>query len=127
MPSGSASRSSSATSAGSPSFPATPCVKVPVDEHEEDTLVAALEALADEQVRARDGRGARASSSSASTGSTASPRRYTARDRGASPAARAVEERVLREVAQAAAEVGMDGDDAAFSRRGCARSGLATS
>ena len=53
-----------------------------------------------------------ASSSSASTGSTWSPRRTRRRWSGW-PAARRVDGRVLHEIASAAAEVGMDGDDAA--------------
>jgi hypothetical protein len=86
-------------------------IKVPVDEREEDTLLAALEALADPVVRESMGRRAR---------------ELVEREHGLDRVAEAyaaaleqlaggpaVQERVLHEVATAAAEVGMDGDDAA--------------
>jgi hypothetical protein len=86
-------------------------VKVPVDEHEEDTLLAALEALADPAVRAAMGERA-----------LELVEREHRLDRVAEAYAAAletfaggsaVEERVLHEVASAAAEVGMDADDTA--------------
>ena len=86
-------------------------IKVPVDEHEEDTLLAALEALADPAVRAAMGARAREL-----------VEREHRLDRVAEAYAAALEQlaggpavdgRVLHEVATAAAEVGMDGDDAA--------------
>ena len=86
-------------------------VKVPVDEREEDTLLAALEVLADPTVRASMGRRGREL-----------VEREHRLDRVAEAYAAAleqlaggpqVEERVLHEVATAAAEVGMEGDDAA--------------
>jgi glycosyltransferase involved in cell wall biosynthesis len=86
-------------------------VKVPVDEREEDTVLAALEVLADPAVRASMGERAREL--------VAGEHRL---DRVAEAYAAALEqlaggppvdERVLHEIATAAAEVGMDGDDAA--------------
>jgi glycosyltransferase involved in cell wall biosynthesis len=92
-------------------LPAEAVLKVPVDEHEEETLLASLEALADPAVRAA--MGARASEL---------VEREHRLDRVAEAYAAALEQlaggptvdaRVLHEVASAAAEVGMDGDDAA--------------
>ena len=86
-------------------------VKVPVDEREVETLAAALEALADERVRA--------AMSDAALGLVEREHRL---DRVADAYAavleeaaggEAVEEQVLREVASAAAEVGMGTDDVA--------------
>jgi len=92
-------------------LPADAVIKVPVDEGEEDTLLAALEALADPAVRAMMGERAREL-----------VEREHRVDRVAEAYAAALEtfaggsvvqERVLHEVASAAAEVGMDADDAA--------------
>jgi glycosyltransferase involved in cell wall biosynthesis len=92
-------------------LPPEAVVKVPVDEHEEDTLLAALEALADPAVRAAMGERA-----------LELVEREHRLDRVAEAYAAAletfaggsaVEERVLHEVASAAAEVGMDADDTA--------------
>jgi glycosyltransferase involved in cell wall biosynthesis len=92
-------------------LPAEAVLKVPVDEREEDTLLAALEALADPAVRAAMGARARELIE-----------REHRLDLVADAYAAALEElaggplvheRVLHEVASAAAEVGMDGDDAA--------------
>ena len=88
-------------------LPGDAVLKVPVDEHEDDVLLASLEALADPAVRAAMG-APHASSSSASTGSTGSPRHTSPRS-SRWRAALAVDEHVLREVATAAAEVGLDG------------------
>ena len=86
-------------------------LKVPVDEREEDTLTAALEALTDGDVRRTMGPAARAL-----------VEREHRLDRGAKAYAAAleelaggsaVEESVLHEVARAAAEVGIGGEDAA--------------
>ena len=82
-----------------------------MDEHEEDMLLASLEALADPAVRAAMGARAREL-----------VEREHRVDRVAEAYAAALEqfaggpavaEHVLREVATAAAEVGLDGDDAA--------------
>jgi glycosyltransferase involved in cell wall biosynthesis len=92
-------------------LPDDAAVKVPVDEREEDTLLAALEVLADPTVRASMGERAREL-----------VEREHRLDRVAEAYAAAleqlaggppVEERVLREVATAAAEVGIEDDDAA--------------
>jgi glycosyltransferase involved in cell wall biosynthesis len=92
-------------------LPADAVIKVPVDDGEEDTLRAALEALADPAVRAMMGERAREL-----------VEREHRVDRVAEAYAAALEtfaggsvvqERVLHEVASAAAEVGMDADDAA--------------
>ena len=86
-------------------------VKVPADEREEDTLLAALEVLAEPAVRAAMGERARQL-----------VEREHRLDRVGEAYAAALEqlaggppvhERILREVATAAAEVGMDGEDAA--------------
>ncbi len=90
-------------------LPGETALKVPVDEHEADTLAAALEALVDEQVRAR--------MSAAALELVGREHRldlvadaYTAAIEELA-GGRAVEERVLREVAQAAAEVGLRPED----------------
>ncbi len=85
-------------------------LKVPVDEQEVETLTAALEALSDEGVRAR-----------MAAAALELVQREHRLDRVADAytsaieelaGGRAVEERVLREVARAASEVGIDADDA---------------
>jgi glycosyltransferase involved in cell wall biosynthesis len=92
-------------------LPGQAVIKVPVDEREEGTLAAALEALTDEGVRRTMGAAAKEL-----------VEREHRLDRVAEAYAAALEELaggpavedgVLREVARAAAEVGMDGDDAA--------------
>ena len=86
-------------------------LKIPVDEREEETLFAALEALADPAVRAamsaraldlveREHRVDRVAEAYAAALETLT-------------GGPAVEEGVLREVATAAAESGLEGDDAA--------------
>jgi glycosyltransferase involved in cell wall biosynthesis len=75
-------------------LPSDVVIKVPADEREEDTLLAALEALADPDIRTAMGERARELVETFAGAGT-------------------VQERVLHEVASAAAEVGMDGDDAA--------------
>ena len=108
-------------------LPGDAVVKVPVDEHEEDTLLAALEALADPAVRAAMGaRRARAGRARA----PGRPRRrgVRRRARAAARAAPPVEERVLHEVATAAGRGrASTATTRPSSRRGCARSVLATS
>jgi glycosyltransferase involved in cell wall biosynthesis len=92
-------------------LPDEAATKVRVDEREEDTLLAALELLTDASVRASMGRAAREL-----------VEREHRLDRVAEAYAgaleslaggRAVEERVLHEVALAGAEVGLDSEDAA--------------
>ena len=92
-------------------LPGDVALKVPVDEREEEQLTAALEALADEGVR-----------KAASASARELVEREHRLDRVAEAYAAALEElagggaveqRVLREVASAAAEVGMETDDAA--------------
>jgi glycosyltransferase involved in cell wall biosynthesis len=92
-------------------LPDEAALKVPVDEREEETLTAALEALSDERTRTEMGAAA-----------LALAEREHRLDRVAEAYAaaieefaggRAVEEQVLREVARAAAEVGIRRDDAA--------------
>ena len=92
-------------------LPDDAALKVPVDEHEEDTLFAALEALADPAARA-----------AMSARALELVDRVHRVDRVAEAYAAAletlaggpaVEESVLREVATAAAETGLEGDDAA--------------
>ncbi len=108
-------------------LPGDAVLKVPVDEREEDDARSRRSRRSPTRtVRADDGRARAASSSSASTGSTGSPRRTRPRSSG-SPAADAVAEQVLREVARAGAEVGhRRRRGGAASRRGCGRSALAT-
>jgi hypothetical protein len=85
-------------------------LKVPVDEDEEEVLLASLEALANPAVRAAMGAKARELVEREHrvdrVAEATSPR--SSRWRGP-----AVAEHVLRDVATAAAEVGIDGDDAA--------------
>jgi glycosyltransferase involved in cell wall biosynthesis len=92
-------------------LPADAVVKVPVDEDEEDTLLAALEALADPAVRAAMGGRARELVEREHRVDRVAEAYAAALETFAGGAV--VEERVLHEVASAAAEVGMDGDDAA--------------
>jgi glycosyltransferase involved in cell wall biosynthesis len=92
-------------------LPDDAALKVPVDELEEDTLVAALEALADPTVRAAMGARSRELIEREHRLDLVAEA-YTAalEELAGGPT---VHERVLHEVASAAAEVGMDGDDAA--------------
>ena len=92
-------------------LPADAVVKVPVDEHEEDTLLAALEALADPAVRAAMGERARELVEREHRVDRVAEAYGAVLETNAGGAL--VEERVLHEVASAASEVGMDGDDAA--------------
>ena len=92
-------------------LPADAVVKVPVDEHEEDTLLAALEALADPAVRAAMGENARELVEREHRVDRVAEAYAAVLETHAGGAV--VEERVLHEVASAASEVGMDGDDAA--------------
>ena len=92
-------------------LPADAVVKVPVDEHEEDTLLAALEALADPAVRAAMGERARELVEREHRVDRVAEAYAAVLETHAGGAV--VEERVLHEVASAASEVGMDGDDAA--------------
>ena len=92
-------------------LPADTVVKVPVDEHEEDTLLAALEALADPVVRAAMGERARELVEREHRVDRVAEAYAAVLETHAGGAV--VEERVLHEVASAASEVGMDGDDAA--------------
>jgi glycosyltransferase involved in cell wall biosynthesis len=86
-------------------------VKVPVDEREEDTLLAALEALADPDVRASMGARARGLIDREHRLDLVAEAYAAALEELAGGTA--VQERVLHDVASAAAEVGMGGDDAA--------------
>ena len=86
-------------------------IKVPVDEREEDTLLAALEALADPAVREAMGRQARELVEREHRLDRVAEAYAAALEQFAGGPA--VQERVLHEVATAAAEVGMDGEDAA--------------
>jgi glycosyltransferase involved in cell wall biosynthesis len=92
-------------------LPTDAAIKVPVDEREEDTLHAALEALADPGVRAAMGERARELVEREHRVDRVAEAYAAALETFAGGAA--VQERVLREVASAAAEVGMDGEDAA--------------
>jgi glycosyltransferase involved in cell wall biosynthesis len=92
-------------------LPGGAVLKVPVDDREEDTLAAALEVLTDQKVRSTMGAAARVL-----------VEREHRLDRVAEAYAAALEElaggpavedRVLEEVARAAAEVGIGGEDAA--------------
>jgi glycosyltransferase involved in cell wall biosynthesis len=93
-------------------LPGSAVLKVPVDEREGETIVAALEALADESVRRAMGESA-----------LELVEREHRLDRVADGYAaaleelaggRAVDEQVLHEVARAGAEVGIDAGDAAL-------------
>jgi glycosyltransferase involved in cell wall biosynthesis len=86
-------------------------LKVPVDEREEDTLTAALEALTDEQVRRAMGAAARELAEHEHRLDRVAEAYAAALEELAGGSA--VEEHVLHEVAQAAAEVGIGGEDAA--------------
>jgi glycosyltransferase involved in cell wall biosynthesis len=92
-------------------LPPDTVIKVPVDEHEEDTLLAALEALADPAVRAAMGGRARELVEREHRVDRVAEAYAAVLETFAGGAA--VQERVLHEVASAAAEVGMDGEDAA--------------
>jgi glycosyltransferase involved in cell wall biosynthesis len=92
-------------------LPGDAVVKVPVDDREESTLLAAFEVLADPSVRTAMGERARGLvEREHRLDRVAEAYTATLEELAGGPA---VEERVLREVASAAAEVGMDGEDAA--------------
>ena len=86
-------------------------LKVPVDEGEEDVLLASLEALADPAVRAAMGAKARELVEREHRVDAVAEAYAAALEQMAGGPA--VAEHVLRDVATAAAEVGLDGDDAA--------------
>jgi glycosyltransferase involved in cell wall biosynthesis len=86
-------------------------LKVPVDEHEEDTLLASLEALADPAVRAAVGARARELVEREHRVDQVAEAYAAALEQIAGGPA--VTEHVIQEVATAAADVGLDGDDAA--------------
>ena len=86
-------------------------IKVPVDEREKSTLLAALEALADPAVRAAMGERARELVEREHRLDLVAEAYASALERMAGGPG--VDGRVLHEIASAAAEVGMDGDDAA--------------
>jgi glycosyltransferase involved in cell wall biosynthesis len=92
-------------------LPHDAAVKVPVDEREEDTLLAALEALADPDVRAAMGVRARELIEREHRLDLVAEAYAAALEELAGGTV--VQERVLHDVASAAAEVGMGGDDAA--------------
>jgi glycosyltransferase involved in cell wall biosynthesis len=94
-------------------LPDDAALKVPVDEREEDTLVAALEALTDADVRRTMGARAKELVEREHRLDRAAEAYAAALEELAGGAA--VEERVLREIARAAAEVGLgaDAEDAA--------------
>jgi glycosyltransferase involved in cell wall biosynthesis len=92
-------------------LPGDAVLKVPVDEREDATLAAALEALADEGVRTRMGAAALALIDREHRLDRVAEAYVSALEELAG--GRAVEEQVLREVARAAADVGIGGDDAA--------------
>jgi glycosyltransferase involved in cell wall biosynthesis len=92
-------------------LPRDAVLKVPVDEREEATLLAALEALADEGVRRSMGERARALVEREHRLDRVADAYAAALEQLAGGPA--VEERVLHEVASAAAEVGLGADDAA--------------
>jgi glycosyltransferase involved in cell wall biosynthesis len=92
-------------------LPADAVIKVPVDGREEDTLLAALEALVDPDVRAAMGERARELVEREHRVDRVAEAYAAALETFAG--AGVVQERVLHEVASAAAEVGMEGDDAA--------------
>ena len=98
-------------------LPDSVAAKVPVDELEVETLAAMLERLAeDDELRRRDGRGRARSTRAKSTTSTASPISTWPRSRRAA-AGTAVRDAVLRDVARAAQEVGIDTNDPELERR----------
>jgi glycosyltransferase involved in cell wall biosynthesis len=92
-------------------LPPEAVIRVPVDEREEDTLLAALEALADPAVRTAMGERARELVEREHQVDRVAEAYAAALETFAGGGA--VQERVLHEVASAAAEVGMDGADAA--------------
>jgi glycosyltransferase involved in cell wall biosynthesis len=92
-------------------LPAEAVVKVPVDEREEGTLLAALEALADPLARSAMGDRARdLVEREHRLDLVAEAYAATLETLAGGPA---VDERVLHDIASAAVEVGMDADDAA--------------
>jgi glycosyltransferase involved in cell wall biosynthesis len=92
-------------------LPGEAVLKIPVDEHEEDTLVAALEALADPAVRgAMAARAGELIDSEHRVDLVAEAYTAALESLAGGPT---VQKRVLHEVASAAADVGMDGEDAA--------------
>jgi glycosyltransferase involved in cell wall biosynthesis len=92
-------------------LPSDAVVKVPVDEREEGTLLAALEALADPDVRAAMGARALELIEREHRLDLVAEAYAAALEELAGGTA--VQERVLQDVAAAAADVGMGGDDAA--------------
>jgi len=92
-------------------LPGEAVLKVPVDEREDDTLVAALEALADPDVRAAMGARARELIEREHRVDLVAEAYAAALESFAGGPT--VQERVLHEVASAAADVGIDGEDAA--------------
>ena len=92
-------------------LPGEAVLKVPLDEREEDTLAAALEVLTDEQVRRTMGQAARVLVEREHRLDRVAESYAAALEELAGGSA--VEDRVLQEVAQAAAEVGIGGEDAA--------------
>jgi glycosyltransferase involved in cell wall biosynthesis len=92
-------------------LPGEAVVKVPVDKREEDTLVAALDVLADPSVRAAMGERARELVEREHRLDLVAEAYAAALEQlaGGPP----VQERVLHEVATAAAEVGLGADDTA--------------
>ncbi len=92
-------------------LPREAVLKVPVDEREDDTLVAALEALADPDVRAAMGARARELIEREHRVDLVAEAYAAALESFAGGPT--VQERVLHEVASAAADVGIDGEDAA--------------
>jgi glycosyltransferase involved in cell wall biosynthesis len=92
-------------------LPGDVVLKVPVDEHEEDVLLASLEALADPAVRTAMGGRARDLVEREHRVDRVAEAYAAALERFAGGPA--VTGHVLHDVATAAAEVGLDGDDAA--------------
>ena len=92
-------------------LPGDAVLKVPVDEDEEDVLLASLEALADPAVRAAMGAKARGLVEREHRVDRVAEAYVAALEQMAGGPA--VADHVLRDVATAAAEVGLDGDDAA--------------
>jgi glycosyltransferase involved in cell wall biosynthesis len=92
-------------------LPGEAVLKIPVDEREEDTLVAALEALADPAVRATMGAHAEELIEREHRVELVAEAYAAALETLAGGPT--VQTRVLHEVASAAADVGMDGEDAA--------------
>jgi glycosyltransferase involved in cell wall biosynthesis len=92
-------------------LPNDAALKVPVDEREEQTLAAALQALADPDVRRAMGEAARRIAQTEHRLDRVAERYAAALEKLAG--GEAVTEHVLHEVASAAAEVGLGADDAA--------------